>query len=755
MRKIGNSCLCREARAGTCKKRACLVTLFFTFSCMLCHIKCVHGNQVETYQLRGEVIDEQNRIRLSGVTVRIIGVEKTAHTDKDGQFKIDAVPKGKHTLQLTKVNYLLYEQVVDLNDTTPYLQIEIRSEAEQLDTVTVLGSRQFLDRYKKMSDITLDEIELDRRMGMTLAQTLSDQLGISQRSMGSAVARPVIRGLGGDRLLILEDGERSGDKSSSSADHAVAIDPTSAKGVEITRGPASLIYGSSTLGGVINVKRTSIPDYLPKRPTMRLTFQTESVNTGLTGTTGLMVPVRDFVGNIEWNRRLASDVQTPVGVLENTGLSNLNYSIGTSLIKPWGFIGISGGSYQSDYGIPGSPEGHIQGVNITLDRQRYDGIFEYRFNKDWFDKIKVRTTYTRYVHQELESNGVLGVEFGVLTYNFSMMAYLFDNMIAGVWGEYRDHATGGFYWTPHTREFAVAGYYLNQQEIDRLTLQSAIRYDFRRAEPFHPGTVIQAGTVEKRDFGGIAGAVSGIYHWYDNLSTGTTIMKSYRTPGIEELFSDGPHLAVYSYEIGNAKLEAENGFGGELYAEYTSNRFNLNVTLFQNHIYGYLKPTNTGEKEWGSGAAGWLWIYQYNGQDVVMKGIETSLETEVLPNFNVQITMSYVNGTIGNDEKPLERIPPLNGRLALNYTLSPFHFHLTSKYSASQTRLGEFEEPTDEYIVHNAGFYFNFMLWQLENLIVFEVENILNTSYRNHLSRIKSVIPEPGRNIKLLYKLNF
>ena len=755
MQNIGNSCLCKNSRVGTCPKRTYLLTLILTLSYILCHIRCVHCNQVQTYQLQGEVTDGQNHIKIGGVTVQILEGEQTTQTDQNGQFKFDAVLEGERTLQFTKANYLLQEQVVNVNDATPYQQIQMRSEAHQLSPVTVLGTKRSIDHYEKTSDIALDEVELDRRMGMTLAQTLSGQLGISQRTMGSAVARPVIRGLGGDRLLILEDGERSGDKSSSSADHAVAIDPTSVKGVEITRGPASLIYGSSTLGGVINVKRTSIPDFLPKRPTMRFTFQTESVNTGLTGTTGLMVPVRDFVGNIEWNRRLASDTQTPEGVLENTELSNHNYSIGTSLIKPWGFVGISGGRYRSNYGIPGSPEGHINGVDITLDRQRYDGVLAYRFNSEWIRKLKVQTTYTRYEHQEFEANDLLGVEFGVLTYNFSAQTYLFDNVIAGMWGEYRDHATGGFYWTPHTREFALAGYFLNQQVINRLTIQSGIRYDFRRAEPFRPGTVIQAGTVKRRDFGGFSGAISGIYNWNDNLSTGATIMKSYRAPGIEELFSDGPHLAVFSYEIGNAELDAENGFGGELYAEYLNDRFKLNLSLFQNQIYGYLQPTNTGEIEWGSGAAGWLWIYQYDGQDVIMNGVEMLVETEILKNFSIQMTLSYVNGTIANDGKPLERIPPLYGKFSVNYTLSPFHFHLTSRYSASQTRLGEFEEPTDGYVVYNAGFFIDYSVWQLENLIVFEVENIFNTTYRDHLSRIKSVMPEPGRNVKLLYKVNY
>ena len=702
MNSIGTPCICTCTLVGTHLIRAYLLTLILGFCCFFCSIRNTYTEQVTTYQLRGEVINNQNLTQLEGVTVSIIEFNKTTQTDSIGQFQFDAVPEGQYTLKFTKPNFQELEHVVNVQSSTAYLQFELKTVAIELDTITVLGSYRYLDQYEETTDITLDEVELEKRMGMTLANTLSDQLGISQRTMGKAVARPVIRGLGGNRLLILENGERTGDKSASSADHAVAIDPTAAKGIEVTRGPASLIYGSSTLGGVINVKYDNIPEFLPKRPTMRFMFQGESINTGLTAATGFMIPLGDFAGHIEWNRRHASDTKTPLGVLENTDLSNQNYSVGASIIKPWGFVGASRRVYRSDYGIPGSPDGHINGVNIALNRQRYDAQMEIRLNQKWIDKVKLQTAYTSYEHQELESNGSLGVEFGVLTYNFSAMAYLFENVITGMWGEYRNHATGGFYWTPHTREFALAGFYLSQQDFERLKLQGAIRYDIRRAEPFKPGTVIQAGTVERRDFGGVSGAVSGIYHWHDNITTGATIMKTFRAPGIEELFSDGPHLAVYSYEIGSAELKPENGYGSELFAEYSGCKIKLNLALFQNHLHGYLIPTNTGEKEWGSGAAGWLWIYQYTGRDVVMNGAEMRIETEILPrckNFirnrlNVQIDMSYVNGTIETNNKHLEHIPPLNGKLVISYAPSSFHFHVTTRYSASQTRLGEFEEPT-------------------------------------------------------------
>ncbi len=748
-------CLPRSYRIGVLLKCTYLCVLVFgAVSLSYCYGE-VQSAQTPTRSVEGEVAEERSHARLGGVTVHIKGLEESVRTDANGRFKFDAVPEGQQTLQFLKVGYQRFEQVVDVSASTPYLKVELEALPFQLKTISVYGSNRSLSQFEETTDLALDEQELQRRLGMTLANTLANETGISQRTMGRAIARPVIRGLGGDRLLILENGGRTGDKSASSADHAVSIDPTTAEGVEITRGPASLIYGSSTLGGVINVKNNNIPQVLPRRLDMHLTFQGESVNSGLTGTTGFTFPIGDFAGNIEWNRRLASDIQTPVGVLKNTSLSNVSFSGGTSLIKPWGYIGASGSRYRSDYGVPGSPEGHITGVNIALDKQRYEGQMEYRFNTTLLEKVKLQTVYTRYQHQELESNGLLGVEFGLLTYNASAMAHVLDNAIAGVWAEYRDHATGGFYWTPHTREFALAGFYLNQRNFDKLTLQGAIRYDIRRSEPFRSGTVIRAGTVQRRDFNGFSGATSGIYHWTDRLSTGATLMKTFRAPGIEELFSDGPHLAVYSYEVGNAELEPENGYGTELFVKYAEDTFRLNLTLFRNQIQNYLIPTNSGEKEWGSGAAGWLWIYQYMGHDVVMDGAEIQIGGEVFSRVHLQLNMSYVNGTIQTDGRPLERIPPLNGKFVISYTPTPLQLHITTRFSGSQTRLGEFEEPTDGYLVYDIGGYLNFSWWQLENMVVFEIENLLDTAYREHLSRIKAVMPEPGRNVKFLYKLNF
>ena len=117
--------------------------------------------------------------------------------------------------------------------------------------------------------------------------------------------------------------------------------------------------------------------------------------------------------------------------------------------------------------------------------------------------------------------------------------------------------------------------------------------------------------------------------------------------------------------------------------------------------------------------------------------------------------MSYVKGTLATSKLPLERIPPLNGKVGLRYVTQPLNLHLTARFSDNQQRLGEFEEETDGYIVYDAGLQLTFPRWRLQHQSVVVVENIFNTEYRQHLSRIKSVMPEPGRNIKFLYRLMF
>ena len=247
-----------------------------------------------TVSVSGQVIDVETENPISNVEVTLVAAGKTiqSRTDETGQFQFDELVSGSHALQFMCVGYETLIQKIAVNADPTRLDVKLKPSTVQLGEIIVTPDDDELARFEKTTDLKLSDRKLNQQMGATIAETLSGELGIAQRTMGRSTARPVVRGMGGDRLLILEDGGRSGDKSASSADHAVAIDPTTAAKIEITRGPASLLYGSSTLGGVVNVKRETIPQTLPNQPTMNFTFQSESVNSGLTGTTGVTIPGR-------------------------------------------------------------------------------------------------------------------------------------------------------------------------------------------------------------------------------------------------------------------------------------------------------------------------------------------------------------------------------------------------------------------------------------------------------------------------------
>ena len=309
----------------------------------------------QSASVSGQVVDDLTSLPISDVQVTLVVEEATilSRTDVNGNFRFDGIAPGTYTLRFVRDTYQMLEKEIDVARNLPALTVSLKSRTVQLQEILVTPDDDALANLEKTTDLALSEARLDEKMGITIADTLSDKVGIAQWSMRRAVARPVIRGMGGDRLLILEDGERTGDKSASAADHAVAIDPSTAKNIKVIRGPASLIYGSNTLGGVVNVKRETIPQAVPNHPTVDLKFQSESVNSGIAAITGLTVPVGDFAWRLAWNRRYANDTHTPVGVLENTSLSNTSFSSGASVVKNWGHVGVSRVDTVPITGFPG------------------------------------------------------------------------------------------------------------------------------------------------------------------------------------------------------------------------------------------------------------------------------------------------------------------------------------------------------------------------------------------------------------------
>lgn len=714
------------------------------------------GDKRQCGTLLGYVQDSGTAEPVSGVQVLLTEITRSGMSHEDGHFYIPELPLGKYTLRTFRIGYQNIVVSVNINHCdTNRVVLKITNSPLEIAAIQVTENAESMN-LATTPDIVLENKKLRQQLGRTIAETIANEPGLDQRSMGPAPARPVLRGLSGDRLLLLEDGERTGDLSATSADHAVVIEPMTADRIEVIRGPAALIYGSNTLGGVVNVARGYIPTTWLNHIHGTATYQGETVNSGNSGGFAVTGPLGPLSLRLDGSVRHATDIRTPIGRLKNTDILTGNASAGLGLTRAWGNLGMAGSYYQSDYGIPGGFVGaHPNGVDIKLNRRHFETQARFNFPTRWMNQLKLHGTYSRYYHKELESNGILGIEFGVLSYHFSATANLQDfgwlkNGVLGIWTELRDYASGGFTFTPPTKEITGAAFIYEEVHLGKWIFQTALRFDQRLVKPTHESFSKKIGWIRERTFADFSGALSAVYPVHRILAFGGRGMRSFRAPGIEELFSEGPHLAAYAFEVGNPELKEETGIGLEVFARLTGNRGQAEWTVFHNQISDYIFPQNTGQINYRT----LLPTYQFTGQDAVLLGSELTAEYEILPHLAVSGMLSYVRGDLTASNTPLPWMPPLSGKLQLKFNRENWGMGASLRSAAPQERLSEFEERTAGYSVLdlNAQVLFSGHLLQSIDVIA---GNVTNAEYRRHLSRVKSIVPEPGRNFKLLYRIYF
>ena len=320
--------------------------------------------------------------------------------------------------------------------------------------------------------------------------------------------------------------------------------------IEVVRGPRTLLYGSNALAGVVNVVRGYVPSEQPDGFGGSVTYQGESVNRGLSGGLTLKQALGPLALRFDSSLRHADDIATPHGELANTDIRTGNASIGLSLVRPWGtrrcvreFVRLRlRHSSQTQRG------GHPHGVSIDLQRQHLEGRGEIVTGPDWLQRLELHHSFSRYQHGEFEASGDLGMEFGVLTHNSGALAHLdrmgsFANGAVGLWYEYRNYAAAGLNFTPPAEEYAGALFTYQEWEHGPWAANAALRVDARRVEPREERDSRRVGSIETRDFAGMSAGLSNHYRASSTLTLGTTLMRTFRAPGIEELFSEGPHLA--------------------------------------------------------------------------------------------------------------------------------------------------------------------------------------------------------------------
>jgi iron complex outermembrane receptor protein len=739
------------------------------------------GLLAQTASLTGSVVDGQTGRPLASAQVRLLEAHREESVHADGTFLFRQVAPGTYTLVVDHLGYAQLSQSVVLRaGEARELRLSMSVAAIALDPLVVTGAVTQRSGKDVLSAVSVvSRAELERKLNITVAETLRELPGLAVSSLGPATGRPVIRGLGGDRILILEDGQRPGDLSSTSSDHAVAIESAAAHQFEVVRGPMSLLYGSSAMGGVVNVIRDEIPRSLPEHTGGSLLLQGSTVNDGVTGGADLNFAWSDFALRAEAGGRRAGDVGTPAGTLVNTGARVISLAGGAARVGDFGHAGVSYRLYRNDYGIPGGfVGGHERGVNIEMRRHTARAQLELHRDDSFLSRVSLNSGFTDYAHAELERSGGVSTRFGQTFLSSELVAHngpkgVVANGTAGLRAQYRDITTGGSLRSPSTWDIGLAGFIVEELGTGALRFQAGARYDWARYSPRDTSAYIAVGgefvRVKPRTFGSVSGSVGALFVVSEILRIGASVSRAYRTPDFTELYSNGPHLAANSYDVGDVDLDEETGIGFDVFLRLSHDRARAEVAAFHNQLDNYIFPSSRGRAEIGQ--QGMRPRFQYTNESARFVGFEGDAEVALTSKLIVDLTASYVRATFTSDRAPIPiigddttfvpasqyppLIPPLNGRAGARWQSTSFFAGAGVRWAARQDRIGDFETATPGYAVADLNAGVRLSRSGRQHAITLRIDNLFDREYRDHLSRIKEIMPQPGRDVSLSYRLTF
>ena len=719
--------------------------------------------------ITGSIVDNETKMPIHGASVFSKKLGSGTYSKVDGSFALKNLSGSELTIEISMIGYKKTNRVVALKS--------VNNDIDKiyLDVDTLKFQELNVNAHSKIepksfsSNIDVVGEEYHKVLKSTLALTIQEQTGLSIRSMGQGTAQPVLRGYKGHRFLLTDDGIATGDLSSTSIDHAVSTDMGAYSRVEIIRGPEALLYGSNTIGGVIDLSRDINNNNRFKKLMVQTLLGTESANKGHFQNVTIKAPFKnDHQLRFSFlNRDLGNQISPkPYGALKNT------QSINQELHGSYMYFGndfyssFSLERFNTDYGIPGSPEGHINGVDISM----YRNTQKFSFHKDislaGFQTFDIDQRYIDYRHSE----SVTGSSYAsvILAHQILSLNAKFsgDQKSIGSLLKIRDFQAYEFYWTPDAQEISISIYGLYEKELNHYTLQSSFRLENNYINPDITSEYFYANLdinqINERNFL-LFSAASALIAEGKNWELSLGSMFTSRAPSIEDLYSDGPHLGVYNYEIGLPELGAEHTYGLEGSLSYMADRTELKITSYQNYSPNYhlSKVMGSGYEpgadwiEWGSGSAGWLYIYQMSGLEVYIHGYESELGYNPNDIISFNGSFSATRGENLTDNSSLYYMPPDRFLLSTEINLLPFSINLMHKKVFDQNRIGLYESATSGYETYNLiGTYTMRNSWAIHKIIL-QIDNIFDRKYYNHLSRIKSIMPEKGRNIGLQYRLNF
>lgn len=715
----------------------------------------------------GHVIDAKTGEHLPFVNLLIKGTRIGTFTDASGHYLLTNLPEGRHVLQVQSIGYAPAEVAIEaIAKTTREVDIKLSPTSINISEI-VLTASPTASGFRYQPDAVFMGEQIQRRAEPSFGEMLNGQPGVAMRSFGSAPARPVIRGMDGDRILVLENGERMGDISETSADHSISLDPLVASRVEVIRGPASLLYGSSALGGVINLMTTDIPDQWDEGISGVVSGQAATMNNMGAGFGRLTYGGDRNAFSARMAMRQSGDITTPEGRIPNTAMKNYDGALGWGMQRDRINGGLSFSLSDQAFGIPESIDIPEENVEIRAQRMALQGRLGGKLAGSWFDQAQLRFNATRFQQQEVQitrpegglSHETTGLEYNQNAFSSTLTLQhkptgIFDRGALGFsFNGQKLNISGIDAYTPGEQRVTLATFTFQEIPLSYTTrMQFGVRLDFQNSTALK-NEVFPNADLTRNAFN-YSGSIGLNVRPFEGLEIGGQIARSHRNPMIEELFAEGVHLGAGVYEMGNPELKDEIGHGADMFINYRKGNFDIEVTGFVNEFSNYiiLQPSGTVHEPTGYP------IFTYAEGESVLFGSEISLGWQLAKRVRLQSGTDWVRGIRrigGGPDENLPFIPPFRFNNEIEYDFTRGWLGAGYMAVSRQGKVAPGEAATDGYSLLNlqAGYRIN---QPGRHVFILKVQNALNTKYRDHLSRIEDRnFVMPGRNINLTYRWFF
>jgi len=765
--------------------RSCVVCIAIVFS-----ISFASSVSAQTRTgIRGRVTSGTTAI--TGATVRLLELDRQTHTDGSGAFSFANVPNGTYHVFVRVIGYASATKSVRVKDTIAEVDFSLKESAIQGEEIVISASpyaRTSSEQYQSAASKSM--LEMREEPGSSFAEELADLPGVDVRWNGSTPARPILRGLSNNEVLILENGLRTGDISTFDPAHSVPLEPEAVQEVDLVRGPASIMYGPNAIGGLVNVITNTIPIASVTPITGTFSLLGNSVNDLYSGHLNAVWSDGTSAISISGGGLHSDAISIPsasytdpttnqtyrLDTIPQSFARTYEFGAGYSYTGDFGMIGVGVKHFQSNYGIPGDPADTTYKAPTTsrIFQDKYTVELRALFETDgsFIKQVRLNSNATDYNHGEypVVQDAATGVVSDINQNHFhdngynTTLQFIEERMgnwqgTLGLYSDFQNLSIDGQQpLGPNSLSSDLAGYvYEEYLASENTRLQAAIRYDYNHIQT-RPSPSSTNPLFTNSDTSRVASAITGSFGIVQKLSTDLTATvsygRSYRAPTVQELFAYGSDDASQAFMQGDTKLVPETGNGIDLSFKGRFTDFSFELSPYVNFISNYIYSFNTGTHNPLDTTYA---VRQFTQTNARLFGIEATVTVQLVQSLALTASAGYVNASSisGDSVVPLPSTPPLKGILKLNYLDERYSGMIEWRLATAQTRLGDGDFPTTGYGVLNLGFGVHFNFGGAVHNVSLHCDNLLNQRYFDNLSAIGFFMPYPGRGFRLNYDVIF